>query len=173
MNLNITVDEARELIEKLNDRETFFEVLRIDVRDAVGQVMSYLMNQECTHHLGRSRYERRESHCNHRNGKYPRKLTLKGIGEVGLEVPRDRLGTFQSKVIPKWQRYEKALVDDLSLMFLSGCSTRSLSLISRRLIGRNISATEVSNATKELSDAVERWRLRDLSGEPIKYLFMD
>ncbi len=58
-------------------------------------------------------------------------------------------------------------------MFLTGVSTRSLSMISTRLIGRKISAGEVSNANKELIDAVEKWRTRDLSGEPIKYLFLD
>lgn len=173
MRLDITVTEARELMERLTDRETFMATIRVDVREAVGKLMSGLMNRELTEHLGRERYERGGSKCNHRNGKYGRKLALKGIGEVNLEVPRDRMGTYHTQVVPKWQRYEKALVDDLSLMFLTGCSTRGLSLISKRLIGRSISPTEISNATKELSDAVEQWRLRDLSEEPIKYLYMD
>jgi len=173
MQLEITISEAQELINKLTDRDTFMEAIRVDVREAVGSLMSNLMDGELTRHLGRSRYERAEGRCNYRNGKYGRKLALKGVGEVNLKVPRDRLGTFENRVIPKWQRYEQALVDDLSLMFLSGCSTRSLSLISKRLIGRSISATEISNATKELSEAVEAWRLRDLTQEPIKYLYMD
>ncbi len=173
MQLEITVSEARELIDKLTDRETFMAAIRVDVREAVGRLMSSLMDSELTRHLGRGRYERLGGRCNYRNGKYDRKLTLKGIGEVNLEVPRDRKGTFQTRVIPKWRRYEKALVDDLSLMFLSGCSTRSLSLISKRLIGRSISPTEISNATRELSVAVEQWRLRDLSQEAIKYLYLD
>ena len=59
------------------------------------------------------------------------------------------------------------------MMFLTGVSTRTLSMMSERLIGRSISATEVSNANKELIDAVERWRNRDLSEEPIKYVFLD
>ncbi|MDY7035230.1 MAG: transposase [Thermodesulfobacteriota bacterium] len=58
-------------------------------------------------------------------------------------------------------------------MFLTGISTRTLSMISNRLIGRKISPTEVSNANKELIDAVENWRTRDLSEEKIKYIFLD
>src|SRR3990172_5542176 len=46
-------------------------------------------------------------------------------------------------------------------------------LISRRLIGRNISHQEVSKANKDLTEAVERWRGRDLSNEAIKYLYVD
>jgi len=173
MQLELSVPEMKELIKEISNPESFLEAMRFDVREAVGDFLSKLMSGELTDFLGREPYERKDGSSNHRNGKYERKLTLKGIGEVTLEVPRDRFGAFQSQVVPKWQRYEKALVDDLSLMFLSGCSTRSLSMISKRLIGRSISATEISNANKELSQAVEQWRLRELSEERIKYLYLD
>lgn len=173
MKLDITISEAQELIHKLTDRETFMEAIRVDVPEAVGKLMSNPMDGELTWHLGRRRYKRIKGTCDHRNGKYSRKLTLQGIGEVNLAVPRDRMGAHRTRVIAKWQRYERALVDDRSPMFLSGCSTRSLSLISKRLIGRSISSSEISNATRELSVAVEQWRLRDLSQEPIKYLYLD
>lgn len=45
-------------------------------------------------------------------------------------------------------------------------------MISTRLIGRKISPTELSNANKDLIDAVEQWRSRVLSQETIKYLFL-
>ena len=97
-------------------------------------------------------------------------FTLKGIGEVDVEVPRDRDGAFKTQIIPRSKRYERELRQDISMMFLTGVSTRTLSMISKRLIGRKISPTEVSNANKELIDAVEQWRERDLSDEPIKYI---
>jgi len=56
-------------------------------------------------------------------------------------------------------------------MFLAGVSTRTLALISMRLIGRRISAGEVSKVSKELTHAVETWRERDLSGKSIKCFF--
>ena len=59
------------------------------------------------------------------------------------------------------------------MMFLGGVSTRTLALMSERLVGRRISAGEVSNVSKELTRAVEQWRERDLSGESIKYIFVD
>lgn len=45
--------------------------------------------------------------------------------------------------------------------------------MSKRLIGRSISHAEVSNANKELAEAVEKWRMRDLSAEAVKYIFVD
>ena len=58
-------------------------------------------------------------------------------------------------------------------MFLAGISTRTLSMMSERLIGRSISSGEVSNVSKELTRSVEAWRERDLSKEDIKYLYVD
>jgi putative transposase len=45
--------------------------------------------------------------------------------------------------------------------------------MSERLIGRSISPSEVSKASKELGQAVEQWRERDRSKESIKYIFVD
>ena len=70
--------------------------------------------------LGRKRYERRQGDVNHRNGSYDRNFTLKGIGEVGLNVPRDRKGDFKTHVIPRGKRYEDTIRQDLCLMFLTG-----------------------------------------------------
>jgi len=74
---------------------------------------------------------------------------------------------------PEASDIEDVVLEDLSLMFLARVSTRTLSLISRRLIGRFISHEEVSRADRELTEAIERWRTKDMSREPVKYLFLD
>jgi putative transposase len=174
MKMEITVTEALELINQIREQPNdLFDMIRSDVKDSVGQYISELMDVELTEYLGRNRYERISGNCNHRNGSYPRKYTLKGIGEVNVKVPRDRNGHFTTQVIPRSKQYEDALREDICVMFLSGVSTRTLSLISGKLIGRKISAAEVSNASRQLSEAVEAWRERDLSVEPIKYLYID
>jgi len=173
MKLDVTVSEFKELFKNLQSPDELFELLRVDLRDQVGDYLSAMMKAELTDHLGRVPYERTNKSSNHRNGSYDRKITLKGIGEVKATVPRDRLGEYQTKVLPRSKRYEKAIGEDMSLMFLTGISTRSLSLLSQRLIGRRISHTEVSKASRELNESVEQWRCRDLSKESFKYLFID
>ena len=69
--------------------------------------------------------------------------------------------------------YEKGITEDLSLMFFTGISTLNLSLISRRQLGRKLFHNEKSEASNELSDAIEQWRFSDLSKESIKFLFID
>ena len=174
MKIEISVPEVVSIFKEIQEQpENIFEMIRVEIRENVGEYLSGLMDMERTQFLGRERYEHGQGEVNHRNGSYPRNFTLKGIGEVQVEVPRDRKGEFETQVIPRSKRYENELRQDLSLMFLTGVSTRSLSMLSTRLIGRKISASEVSNANKELIEAVEKWRTRDLSGEPIKYIFLD
>ena len=174
MKMELSVSEAMELINEIREQpEGLFEMIRTNVKESVGHYLSGLMETELTGFLGRDRYERVEGDRNHRNGSYGRRYTLKGIGEVCVTVPRDRNGDFKTQVLPRSKQYEDALREDLCAMFLAGVSTRTLSILSERLIGRKISPTEVSNASKELTDAVERWRERDLSKEPIKYLYVD
>ena len=174
MQLEVTVPEVFEVFKEICVApEKLFEMMRLDLRELAGEYLSALMEWELTIHLGRNRYERRQGEANHRNGSYPRKFTMKGLGEVRVKVPRDRQGQFQTKVLPRSSRYEEAVAQDVSLMFLAGISSRSLSLISQRLLGRKLSHTEISQATRELTAAVERWRTRDLSQENLRYLFVD
>jgi len=175
MKMEITVAEVFDLINEIHyQRQSLFEMIRENVQESVGIYLSSLMDAEMTQFLGRRRYERsREEDTNHRNGSYQRKFTLKGIGEVDIQVPRDRKGQFNTQVIPRSTQYEDSLREDIGVMFLAGVSTRTLSMMSERLIGRRISAGEVSKVSKELTRSVEAWRTRDLSKEAIKYLYID
>jgi putative transposase len=174
MKVEINVPEIVNIFKEIQKQpENLFEMIRVEIRENVGEYLSGLMDIERTQFLGRQRYEHGQGDVNHRNGSYPRNFTLKGIGQVNVRVPRDREGGFKTKIIPRSKRYEDELRRDLTMMFLTGVSTRTLSMMSERLIGRRISPTQVSNANKELIDAVERWRSRDLSEEPIKYMFLD
>ena len=174
MNVEVSVPEVVEIFKEIQEQpKQIFEMIRGEIKENVGKYLSNLMAMELTHFLGRERYERGQGEVNHRNGSYNRRFALKGIGEVKVEVPRDRKGEFKTGVIPRSKRYEDEIREDLSFLFLTGISTRSLSMISRRLIGRKVSPAEISNANNELIEAVERWRTRDLSEEPIKYLFLD
>ena len=174
MKVEISVPEVVEIFKEIQGQpERFFEMIRVDIRDSVSQYISKMMHMELTEFLGRERYERKQEDSNHRNGSYNRRYTLKGIGEVKVKIPRDRKGEFKTRIIPRSKRYEGCLKEELCMLFLTGVSTRTLSMISTKLINRKISPTEVSNAGKELIEAAERWRSRDLSNLSIKYLFLD
>ena len=174
MKIEISVSEVVQVFKEIQEQpEMVLEMVKADMPQAVGGYLNEMMRLELTKYLGRQPYERTEEESNHRNGSYPRQFALKGIGEVLLHVPRDRKGEYQTRVIPRSKRYEDELRQDITVMFLSGVSTRTLSMISHRLIGHKISAGEVSRCSRELVQAIENWRNRDLSSQEFKYLFCD
>lgn len=182
MKNELTLPDAKSIFkEVLADPEKMFDMLRIDLRRCGERAIAEILKSELTEFLGRKKYERRsalsleqsDDELNYRNGFYKRKFTAKGIGELNLTVPRDRLGKYSSSLIDKYARYEKSLESDIVLMFLSGLSTRGLSLISKRLLGRKISSSEVSKVNRELLTGIDAWRLRPLSEYKIKYMMID
>lgn len=174
MELKVSVSEAIALIKEVeNVPAKILEYIGMNIQKEVGTFLTSLMGQELTHHVGREKYERKEGATDYRNGSYTRTFCIKGVGDVHVDVPRDRDGDFQSQVLPRCQRYDSRITEDIAAMYLTGISTRALSLLSKRLIGRSLSPTEVSNSSTELKAAVEKWRNRDLSHEKIKYLFID
>jgi putative transposase len=174
MKISLSVTELKNVFKEIERQpERIFEMMRAEMNQGIGEYLSELMRAELSHFLGREPYERKAGETNHRNGSYERQFTMKRFGEVTVEVPRDREGGFRSEVLPRSKRYEDELRKDVCLMYLTGMSTRSLSMLSKQLLGRKISAGEVSRANGELVDAVERWRTRDLSQERIKYMLLD
>jgi putative transposase len=172
--LKVSVSEAIALIKEVeNVPAKILEYIGMNIQKEVGTFLSNLMGKELTDHIGREKYERKDSATDYRNGSYCRTFCIKGIGDVEIRVPRDRDGDFQSQVLPRCQRYDQRITEDIAAMYLTGISTRSLSLLSKRLIGRALSPQEVSNASTDLKQAVVHWRNRDLSKERIKYLIID
>lgn len=174
MELKVSVSEAIVLIKEVeNVPAKILEYIGMNIQKEVGAFLTNLMDKELTDHVGREKYERKEGDSDYRNGSYSRTFCIKGIGNVEVRVPRDRDGNFQTQVLPGNKQYDERITEDIATMYLTGISTRTLSLLSRRLIGRSLSPTEVSNASTELKHAVEAWRSRNLSHEAIKYLFLD
>lgn len=174
MELKVSVSEAMALIKEVeNVPAKILEYIGMNIQKEVGTFLTNLMDRELTDHVGREKYERKEGVSDYRNGSYTRTFCIKGIGDVVIRVPRDRDGDFQSQVLPRCRRYDERIIEDIATLYLTGVSIRTLSLLSRRLIGRSLSPAEISSSTTELKRAVEKWRMRDLSREKIRYLFID
>jgi putative transposase len=125
MKVEISVPEVVSIFKEIQQKpENIFEMIRVEIKESVGQYLTKLMDLERTEFLGRQWYEHAHGDVNHRNGSYSRNFTLKGIGAVKVDVPRDRRGKFETQVIPRSKQYEVELRQDLSLMFLTGVSTR-------------------------------------------------
>ena len=102
MKVEISVSEMVEVFKEIQQQpEKILEMVKAEMPQAVGGYLSEIMRLELTRFLGRQPYERLEMEPNHRNGSYPRSFALKGIGEIPVQVPRDRKGEYQTQVIPR------------------------------------------------------------------------
>ena len=177
MSTSSKVPDARNLFKQIMaEPERMFELVHMDLKEQCERVVNELLKAELTEFLKRAPYERQKGEKekrNYRNGSYKRTYAAKNIGEVEIEVPRDRNGEFRSQLLERYRRKEPSLERDIALLFLSGFSTRSVAMVSKALLGTAVSPTEVSRISAELAVAIEKWRLRDLSTFDIKYLIVD
>ena len=105
MKLEISVPEDVEMFKEIQEcPEKIFEMIRVDMRETVGQYLTQLMRAELTTFLDRQPYERSQDETNHRNGTYKRSFALKGIGQVNvgevLEIWSGDAGTKND--MPRW-----------------------------------------------------------------------
>ena len=107
---------------------------------------------------------------NRRNGHSPQ--TVRGeLGELTLDTPRDRNGTFEPQVVPKHQRRLPGFDEKILALYAKGLTTRDIQDIVQELYGVEVSPTLVSEITADLDAEVTAWRQRRLDAVwPIVYL---
>lgn len=173
--IDAAVPVTKESFQAVMERpDQLFEMMQLDFREIAQATLSGMLRQELTAFLGRDAYTRvAGKEKNHRNGYYDRGLAVKNLGELELKVPRDRNGEFETQLLEKYQRNHIGLKRDVCMMFLSGCSTRGIELMSEAVLGRRISRGEVSSINKEMLDGIDKWRTRDLTALRIKYMYLD
>jgi len=135
-------------------------------------VLERAMNAELTEHVG---YEKHDpagyNSGNSRNGASKKKL--KGdFGEMELETPRDRNGTFEPAIVSKGQRRFDGFDDKIISMYSRGMTTREIEGHLKEIYGVEVSPTLVSNVTEAVMEEVKTWQNRPLD-EVYPILYMD
>jgi putative transposase len=120
------------------------------------------MNAELTHQLGYEKNERKgRGSGNSRNGKSRKKL--KGdFGEIEIEVPRDREGQFEPKIVPKHQRRFDGFDDKILSMYARGMTTREIQGHLHEIYGVEVSPSLISEVTDAVWEEVQTWQSRPL-----------
>jgi putative transposase len=107
---------------------------------------------------------------NRRNG-HSAKTVQGDLGEITIETPRDRNGTFEPQVIPKHQRRLAGFDEKILALYAKGMTTRDIQEIVKELYSVDVSPTLISEITADLDAEVAAWRTRQLDPVcPIVYL---
>src|SRR5215210_1332393 len=114
------------------------------------------LNAEMDHHL-----DQESEAGNTRNG-YGRKSVLTDTGKVDLEIPRDRLATFDPQLIAKYQRRFPGFDEKLVSMYARGMSVREIQGHLRDLYGIEVSPDLISAVTDAVLEEIAEWQNRPL-----------
>ena len=129
------------------------------------------LDAELAEHLGHGKNEPVANEAgNTRNGKS--KKTLKGeFGELPIEVPRDRHGTFEPQLIPKHQTRWSGFDDKILSLYARGMTVREIQAHLEEMYGAEVSPSLISSITDAVSEEVKVWQSRPLDPiYPIIYL---
>jgi putative transposase len=137
------------------------------------KTMESMLQEELSEHLGyRPRDNKSKKTDNSRNGSYKKNVKT-SAGEVELNIPRDRDGSFEPKIIPKYQNKCSDLESKVISMYAKGMTTRDIEAHLKEVyFGVEISATTISNITSKVLDMAKEWQSRPLA-EVYPIVFFD
>lgn len=142
------------------------------LRDGFKDILQELMEAELDATLG---YEKNNKGnvetSNKRNGHSSKNLKSQ-YGEFRIDVPRDRNGEFEPKLIPKYQRDVSGIEEKVISLYARGMSTRDIHDQLQDLYGIEMSAEMVSKITDKILPEIREWQARPLN--PLyPFVFMD
>lgn len=135
------------------------------------RIVERALQAEMTEHLGHGKHQPVENDAgNTRNGKSQK--TLKGeFGELPIEIPRDRQGTFEPQLIPKHQTRWTGFDDKILSLYARGMTVREIQGHLEEMYGTEVSPALISSVTDAVIEEVKAWQARPLDGVyPIVYL---
>jgi putative transposase len=134
-------------------------------------VVERALEAELSEHLGHEKHGSVANESgNTRNGKS--RKTLKGeFGELPIEVPRDRHGSFEPKLVTKHQTRWAGFDDKIISLYARGMTVREIQAHLEEMYGTEVSPSLISSVTDAVVDEVKAWQARPLNPiYPIVYL---
>jgi transposase-like protein len=158
---NSTEDIQQMMLDKYKP-ETMDE-LQDAMKDVFGSMFEAMLQGEMTSHLGFESNDHNSDKMttNRRNGSGKKKVITK-FGEVPINTPRDREGTFDSKLIPKRTRNASEYEDKVISMYAKGMSQRDIAATIKDIYGSNISHEAISTITDSVIQEQREWQARPL-----------
>lgn len=146
-----------------------------DVQEALkavfAETLQAMLEAELHTHLGYDKYAIQSKQTpNSRNG-HSKKTMRTQYGDVDLAIPRDRQGTFEPAVVPKYQTTLPGIEDQIVALYARGMTTRDIQAQLTDLYGMEVSPTLISNVTDKLLPLIQEWQQRPLAAVyPVVFL---
>ncbi|HEY4672101.1 MAG TPA: IS256 family transposase [Gemmatimonadaceae bacterium] len=138
------------------------EELEAAVRRFKKAIIERALGGELTHHLGYPPGGAKpEATSNHRNGTGS-KTVLTDDGPLPLDVPRDRAGTFEPRLIAKHERRFTGFDDKILALYARGMTVREIQAFLAEMYAVEVSPDLISTVTDAVMEEVTAWQVRPL-----------
>jgi transposase-like protein len=132
------------------------------IQELIKGTVERILKAEQEAHLGYEPYQKPENGPkNSRNG-YSKKRIKTSQGEIDIQVPRDREGTFEPQFVAKHQTFDPDLEARVTSMYARGMSTRDIASQLREFYGTDVDPTLISRITDKLLEGILAWQTRPL-----------
>ncbi|MFA6575846.1 MAG: IS256 family transposase [Nocardioides sp.] len=126
------------------------------------QVLQSALEAEMAHHLGYDRHDPvGRGSGNSRNGSTPKTVTTE-IGKMTVEVPRDREGSFEPRIVPKHQRRLAGFDEAVISLYGKGMTTGDIAAHLAEVYDTDVSRDLVSTVTSKVVAEMKEWQARPL-----------
>lgn len=127
-------------------------------------VLETALDEEMTEHLGRAKHKKSKDGraANTRNGTTAKTVVTDSVGPVGIEVPRDRDGSFEPVVVRKRQRRLPGVGEVVLSLYARGLTTGEISAHFQEIYGADVSRETVSRITERVVAEKDEWCSRPL-----------
>ena len=168
--LNPNEQLARAIIDQYQPKSV--ADMQDALKDIFGPMFEAMLQGEMSSHLGYQNNERGEKESPNRRNGYTSKTLKTTAGDVPIQVPRDRDGTFEPTVVPKRKRDVSAIEDKVLAMYAKGLSQRDIADTIEDIYGFEISHETISEITDSVLEHLEEWQNRPLQ-KFYTFLFVD
>lgn len=164
------VDLASKIIEQYQPESV--QDMQNALKDIFGPMFEAMLKGEMNNHLGYDPNDKGEKGTDNRRNGYGKKTLNTSAGEVGIDVPRDRDGSFEPKIIPKRKKDVSEIEDKVIAMYARGMSQRDISSTIEDVYGFSVSHEMVSDITDAVLPELEEWQSRPLN-DCYPFVFVD
>ena len=149
----------KDFFKQFKNKEEFHSFFNSLFKQGVEE----MLKGELDEHLGYDKHSKDGHNSgNSRNGSYKKKVKTDSLGDMVLNIPRDRNSEFEPQLIPKGQRMSDKLEEAIIGMYSRGMTTSDICEQVKEVYGVDVSEGTISNVTNRILEHVKEWQQRPL-----------
>ena len=149
----------KDFFKQFQSKEEFHSFFNSMFKQGVEE----MLKGELDDHLGYEKYSKQGHNSgNSRNGSYPKQVKTETLGDIVLNIPRDRKSEFEPQLIPKGSRMSDRLEEAIIGMYSRGMTTSDICEQVKEVYGVDVSEGTISNVTSRVLEHVKEWQNRPL-----------